>query len=597
MPFIRSSKLLTAIGFVLFYSGAALAQSSGYSGTAVTADDKSIDSGRYPMRSAVCNDCHASGEGSAPTNAQKFRLGTVDFPTSAKSKKTQATFLRGVTALHSFSYELALDEFRRSTVIEPDFMMGYLGEAMAYNQPLWGKQDFEAARKVLAKVEDLPGLTPRERAYLHAVKTLYGEGDKVARDKAYATAMEKIYREYPDDLEAASFLALALLGSVRPEDPAALRTRMRAGAIALEVARKKPDHPGATHYVLHAFDDPDHAILALPAARRYADIAPDAPHALHMPAHIYLQLGMWTEAASTQEALWEQEKNLAIAKRDHHNLYWLFYVYLQQGRYSKAEELLAMMRKGLAESPEDGMSFLGYGTFIYSSMAAAFIVETERWDLAEQLIDPLQQKAAVLMDAIEHDSGPFQAAAEYVQALWIFSRGMAAAKENSPDARKSIDKLKAMEQRAGTGDLIGIGLPLPMVLKIQKLEIAAVASASKGKLDEATKSMEKATATEEIVPPVPGPPPLIKPPHELFGEILLKAGHAAEAEKQFGIALLRHPNRARSLLGAARAAALQGDREDATNFYSQFLYQWQQSDKTLPELEEARKYLKQATAR
>jgi hypothetical protein len=215
-------------------------------------------------------------------NAQELRLGTVNFPTSAESEKAQALFLRGVTALHSFSYDLALDEFRKSTEIEPDFMMGYWGEVMAYNQPLWRKQDTEAARKVLAKIKDAPRLTPRERAYLHAVKILYGEDDKVARDKAYAAAMEKVYWEYPDDLEAASFFALALLGSVRSEDPAGLRTRIRAGAIALEVARKEPNHPGATHYILHAFDDPDHAILALPAAQRYAKIAPEAPHALHI---------------------------------------------------------------------------------------------------------------------------------------------------------------------------------------------------------------------------------------------------------------------------------------------------------------------------
>ncbi|SOD41631.1 hypothetical protein [Nitrosovibrio sp. Nv4] len=595
MPFTPSSTLLTAIAFVLFYSGAVLAQPSSYCGTAVATNDSSIGSSRYLMPSPVCNGCHTSGDGSAPSNAQQFKLGAVDFPTSAKSKKTQIRFLHGITALHSFSYELALDEFRASTEIEPDFMMGYWGEAMTYNQPLWGKQDFEAAREVLAKIENLPGSTSRERMYLHAVKALYGEGDKIARDKAYATAMEKIYREYPDDLEAASFLALALLGSVRPEDPAALRTRMHAGAIALEVTRKKPDHPGATHYVLHAFDDPDHAILALPAARRYADIAPDAPHAMHMPAHIYLQLGAWVDAASTQEALWVQEKNLSIANRDYHNLYWLFYVYLQQGRYNRAEELLDLMRKSLMEGPGDDMSFVGYGTFIYSGMAAAFIVETERWDLAEQLIDPLQQNAAHLIDAIEHASGPFQAAAKYVRALWIFSRGMAAAKKNSRDARKSIDELEAMEQRVGTGDLIGIGLPLPMVLKVQKLEIAAVASASEDKWDEAIENMEKAIATEELVPPTPGPPPLIKPPHELFGEILLKADRVAEADKQFGAALLRHPNRARSLLGAARTAARQGDQEDATSFYSQFVRQWL-GDKRLPELEEALKYLKQGTA-
>ncbi|MCL7423433.1 MAG: hypothetical protein M8364_21305 [Methylobacter sp.] len=523
------------------------------------------------------------------------RLGGIHFPTSARSEKAQAHFLRGVSALHSFSYDRALEAFRKATEIEPDFMMGHWGEALAYNQTLWGKQDTEAARKVLADIKDVPKLTHRERAYLQAVKRLYGEGDKAARDQAYATAMEKVHRDYPEDLEAASFYALALLGSVRPEDPGGLRTRIRAGAIALEVTRKEPDHPGATHYILHAFDDPDHAILALPAARRYAGIAAEAPHALHMPSHIFLQLGMWPEAASTQEALWEQQKNSPIGERDYHNLYWLFYVYLQQGRYRAAEVLLSLMRKSLAEGPEDDRDFQGYGTFVLSGMTAAFIFETERWDLAAQLIDPLRRNAGHFIAAVENSPGPYQALARYVQSLWTFTQGMAAARKGAP-VQNSIDALQAMERPAVSEELPGVGLPLPKVLAIQRLEIAAVASAAKGELDEAIQSMEKATAMEDSVPPLPGPPPLIKPTHELFGEILLQAERPAEAEKQFRTALLRQTSRARSLLGAARAATRQGEREDAGDKYARLLRQWRQADKDLPELQKARNYLQQDSA-
>jgi tetratricopeptide (TPR) repeat protein len=523
------------------------------------------------------------------------RLGGIHFPTSARSEKAQAHFLRGVGALHSFSYGLALEAFRKATEIEPDFMMGHWGEALAYNQTLWGKQDTEAARKVLADIKDVPKLSPRERAYLQAVKLLYGEGDKAARDQAYATAMEKVHRDYPEDLEAASFYALALLGSVQPDDPGGLRTRIRAGAIALEVARKEPDHPGATHYILHAFDDPDHAILALPAARRYAGIAAEAPHALHMPSHIFLQLGMWPEAASTQEALWEQQKNSPIGERDYHNLYWLFYVYLQQGRYRAAEDLLSLMRKSLAEGPEDDRDFQGYATFVLSGMTAAYIFETERWDLATQLIDPLRRNAGHFIAAVGNSPGPYQALARYVQSLWTFTQGMAAARKSAP-VQDSIDALQAMERPAVSEELPGVGLPLPKVLAIQQLEIAAVASAAKGELDEAIQSMEKATAMEDSVPPLPGPPPLIKPTHELFGEILLQAGRPAEAEKQFRTALLRQTSRARSLLGAARAAARQGEREDAGDKYARLLRQWRQADKDLPELQKARNYLQQGSA-
>ncbi|WAK02339.1 hypothetical protein [Methylobacter sp. YRD-M1] len=541
---------------------------------------------------ALADSVYAHQEQSGGSSTEQARLGEIRFPTSAQSEKAQAHFLRGVTALHSFSYELALDEFRKATAIELDFMMGYWGEAMACNQPLWGKQDADAARKVLANIKDDPKLTPRERAYLHAVKLLYDEGDK-----AYAAAMEKVYREYPDDLEAAAFYALALLGSVRSDDHAGLRTRMRAGAVALEVTRKQPDHPGATHYILHAFDDPDHAILALPAARRYAEIAPEAPHALHMPSHIFLQLGMWPEAASTQETLWKQQKNSPVSERDYHNLYWLHYVYLQQGRYREAEALLTLMRKSLPEFPKDDSASLGYGTFLESSMAAAFVIETGRWDAAARLVDSLQKSAGHFIASVENNPGPYQGLAKYVESLWIYTRGMAAAKMNLPDARKHIEALQAMEKRAGKEDLPGIGLPLPKIVTIQRLEIAAAASASKGRLDEAIKHMEKAAAMEDSAPPQPGPPPLIKPAHELLGELLLKADRPVEAEKQFESALFRHTSRARSLLGVARAAAQQGNREKAMDAYSKFRHQWRQADKGLPEIQEVQNFLKQAGTR
>lgn len=238
----------------------------------------------------------------ATTHAQEASLGTVHFPTSC-SPQAQAHFLRGVAALHSFWYPVALEEFRATTRVEPACLMGYWGEAMAHNHPLWGDpQEAEAARQALTPITMTPHATPRERAYLQAVQTLYGAGDKSTRDRLYAAAMEQLYRAYSDDLEAAAFYALALLGTVRPDDPTALRTRMRAAAMALEVYHKAPDHPGAAHYILHAFDDPEHAILALPAARQYAAIAPAAPHALHMPSHTFLQLGMWPEATTSNEA-------------------------------------------------------------------------------------------------------------------------------------------------------------------------------------------------------------------------------------------------------------------------------------------------------
>ncbi len=539
-------------------------------------------------------------------NAQGSQLGKVEFPTSG-SEKAQASFLRGLGALHSFWYEEALEAFRESTKIEPDFMMGFWGEAMAQNHPLWSEQDTAAARLVIATIRETPKLTERERAYLNAVKLLYGEGDKHARDAAYSAAMEKIYRAYPDDLDAAAFYSLSLLGLVRPGEKS-FRLQAQAGAIALDVYQKNPNHPGAAHYIIHAFDDPDHAILALPAARRYAGIAPEAHHARHMPSHIFLQLGMWPEAAASNESAWEasdawmKRKNLSPSVRDYHSLHWLLYCYLQQGRYSKAEQLLALMKKVMSESSYDNKLRPGYYGNNYANMAAAFVVETERWELATKLFPPSSADEQVPPEQTAMGShgghgaiqpaasdGPAPAtvrASNSSQTLPLFIRGLAAANSSGPEAEQSLVGLKALHSGADANGT--------KASEIRELEIAALAASVKQDHGKAIELMKKATVLEEEMGPPSGPPGLIKPSHELFGEILLRAGKPGEAAEQFRAALLRQPNRARSLVGAARAAAKSGNQDGAAAAYAKLLDQWQQADDGLPELREARDYLKQA---
>ena len=240
----------------------------------------------------ICTSLFADGSHPTP------KLGKIEFPTSG-SKEAQTYFLRGVAALHSFWYEEALKAFRHATQLDPDFIMGYWGQAMAYNHVLWENQDTKAAQEVLAKAQDTTRVTPRERKFLDAVKLLYGKGDKQSRDEAYANSMGQVHLDYPEDLEAACFYALSLLGLAR-NSKNKRRLQIQAGEIGLKVFRKNPNHPCAAHYTIHAFDHPSLAIRALPAARRYAQIAPDSHHAQHMPAHIFLQLGMWPEAASAR---------------------------------------------------------------------------------------------------------------------------------------------------------------------------------------------------------------------------------------------------------------------------------------------------------
>jgi Tetratricopeptide repeat len=513
------------------------------------------------------------------------QLGKVVFPTSG-SPEAQAHFLRGLAALHSFWFEEALDEFRASTKIDPNFVMGYWGEAMAHNHPLWAEQDTEAARKVLANIKDLSKITAREKAFVEAVRLLYGPGEKLARDKAYSAAMERVYRAYPEDLEAACFYSLSLLGTVRPGDKG-FRRQALAGAIALDIYKKNPDHPGAAHFIIHSFDDPEHAIIALPAARRYAQIAPEAHHARHMPAHIFLQLGMWPEAAASNESAWAvsdawvKSKSLALSARDYHSLHWLLYVYLQQGRYSKAEELLPMNRKEAVGRYNEDMN-------------AVFIVETERWDLAAKLFAPSAKPPEdTAAHAAHNQPTAMPARGPRSQSLPSFVRGMAAAKTGSPDTAKYIAELQsARQQITDKGDAYAA-----KSAEIKELEVSAIVAAAKQNYPEAIGMMKRATSLEEEMSPPSGPPSLIKPSHELFGEILLAANRPADAAEQFGIALLRQPNRARSLLGLARAASKSGDTKTAVETYSKLIQQWSNADQNLPELREAQDYLKQAVVK
>ena len=529
---------------------------------------------------------------------QDSALGRIDFPASG-SPEAQQHFLRGVLALHSFWFEEALEAFRESTKTDPDFAMGYWGEAMALNHPLWDEQDYEGGRRAIGKVRDTSRITSRERRYIEAVRLLYGEGDKLTRDLAYSAAMEKIYRDYPDDLEAACFYALSLLGTVRPGDKG-FRAQVRAGAIALDVFQKNPDHPGAAHYIIHSFDDPEHAILALPAARRYAAIAPAAHHARHMPSHIFLQLGMWPEAARSNESAWAasdewvRRKNLPGRLRDFHSLHWLLYVYLQQGRYAKAAEALALRQKLMAESGGSagpGMPTQMAGRYA-PDMAASLVLETEDWKRAGELFPARESTAPRAAESGEHAAHGAQSPAaagtpSRGEILGAFVPGYVAARSGSPNATQSIAELRGYLKR-----LLAAGETYrARMVAVMEMEVTALASASKKDFASAIAIMKRATQLEEEMSPPSGPPDLIKPSHEVFGEILLAAGKPKEAAQQFEVSLLRQPNRARSLVGLARAYGQSGERAKAIAAYEQFLAVWKEADPQLAELREARDFV------
>ena len=284
--------------------------------------------------------------------AEDLDLGRIDFPTSG-SPQAQEHFLRGALLLHSFEYQDAREAFAKARQVEPGFAMAAWGEAMTYNHPLWQQEEREAARQALERLAPSPeerlakAPTEREKGYLRAVEILFGEGDKRRRDDAYLEAMADLSRRFPEDLDAAAFHSLAILGTCH--DGRDTATYMRAAAVAEEVFDANPEHPGAAHYLIHSYDDPVHAPLGLRPARLYAGIAPAATHALHMPSHIFLALGLWDETASSNEDSWQaslarrERRGLGVDAKSFHALLWLEYAYLQQGRYEDARRLLAIM--------------------------------------------------------------------------------------------------------------------------------------------------------------------------------------------------------------------------------------------------------------
>ena len=237
-----------------------------------------------------------------PTAAQLENVGNLTFPTSA-SPEAQRHFLRAVAILHSFGWKQAIAEFKLAQKAEPDFALAYWGETLCYNHPLTAEQDAKNPREILARLGPNTAArlakapTPREKGFLQAVEALWGDGEWRARRVAYMEAMERLHKQFPNDDEVTTFYALSMLSAARATDDSTYRPEMKAGALAMQVFRRNPNHPGATHYIIHAFDDPVHAPLALEAAFAYAKIVPAVSHAVHMPTHIFIQHGMWNEVA------------------------------------------------------------------------------------------------------------------------------------------------------------------------------------------------------------------------------------------------------------------------------------------------------------
>jgi tetratricopeptide (TPR) repeat protein len=492
---------------------------------------------------------------------QSQQLGTIQFPTSA-SGATQAAFIRGVLFLHSFEYESAATAFKEAQRLSPDFALGFWGEAMTYTHPVWNEQDVGKAREALSRLAPNAAArrakagTAREQMFMDAIEQLYGAGSKPKRDTLYARAMEQLAAAHPDDDEAQAFYALALLGlnqGVR-DTP----TYMRAGAIAQEVLRRNADHPGGAHYTIHAFDDPVHAPLGLRAARLYSKIAPNAPHAQHMTTHIFVAMGMWDDVVS---------QNIVASGHNHdqwqanHYTAWLGYGYEQLGRMDDARKHLETVRANYHRAPRRGEepSLL--------SMRAHYLINSQRWT------DP------VIEWAIEAPN-----AGAVARSMDVFARAYAALESGKrSSAQQLLGELTKLRTQAPRQDAFSQN---EAVSKVLEMQLRARMLLSDRKEDDALALLREAARLEDAIPLEFGPPDVVKPSHELLGEVLFDLKEPGLAQREFIRALELAPGRARSLLGLGRAAFAQGDSAVARKALSDLKLIWHSADKSLPELSE-----------
>jgi len=485
-------------------------------------------------------------EAAPPTDAVVGNLGQTVFPTSG-SAKAQPDFMRGLLLLHSFEFDAARKSFQAAIDQDPGFAMAYWGKALSYNMPLWGEQDLEAARATLKSLAPTPAErqaktpTARERAYLASVEQLYGDGDKPERDARYSTALGELSRQYPQDLDARAFYALSILALTGTTRDTA--NYMRGAAEAEAVYEINPNHPGALHYLIHAYDDPVHAPLGLRAARRYGKVAGAAPHAQHMPSHIFFALGLWNDAIEANVA------SLATARAQggggYHALEWLNYAYLQEGRQQEAAELVEIVEQDAATRPSQGnRSTLAW-------LRATWLVETGG--------------AAGVDGWGDVDSTG-------VQSSWAFTsqdfcRGLLAARDGKLDvAAINLAQLRARTDAARDrmAGVVANRYDTVTPEEIESDEIMAVALEGvirfhRGEQEAGLADVRDAIVTADTQAFSYGPPWSVKPLDELLGDLLMAAGRPADAVPAYAKALTVYPNRrlAREGLLAAQAAAWQ----------------------------------------
>jgi tetratricopeptide (TPR) repeat protein len=494
------------------------------------------------------------------------QLGTVHFPVACRAE-LQADFDRAVALLHSFGYEEARRAFTAVSERDPGCAMAQWGVAMTLYHPLWAPPtaaELAAGAAAAEKAAALGATEDRERAYVAAIGAFYRDSpatDHRTRAAAYRAAMADLVRRFPDDDEGQIFHALALLGTAPPSDSTYAQQK-QAAAILGKLLPEHPEHPGIAHYVIHSFDYPELAELALPAARSYARIAPDSPHALHMPSHIFTRLGLWKESidsnldSAAAGEIQAAERHPGAASFDALHAYdYLEYAYLQICREEKARALVERTR-GAARFDEGNFA-AGYAL---AAIPARFALERRAWREAAALAPP----AAPL---------PWERF-PYALALHHFARSLGAARSGDPALLVAARQALAELERAATGlrQAPAAG-PYDWTGQVEALRLAAAGwlAQAEGRSAEAVKLLAEAADLEERVGKHPVTPGAVLPARELYADLLLELRRPAEALDHYRRTLAAAPRRFNALAGAARAAEAAGRTADAKSYYLQLL--------------------------
>jgi tetratricopeptide (TPR) repeat protein len=469
------------------------------------------------------------------------KLGKVSFPTSC-APAVQAQFDRAVALLHSFAYPDAEKAFQAVAKQDPHCAMAHWGIAISYFHQLWeplSPATIPISEKEIKQAQQLEAASERERQFINALAQIYQDAATVpyrTRALNYEHAMSDLASSNKQDTEAQVFYALALLSTASPTDKTHANQK-KAADLLEPLYRANPDHPGIPHYLIHAYDNAELAQRGLPAARAYSQIAPSAPHALHMPSHIYTRLGLWEDSITSNLASQRAAQHHGDIGEQLHAMDYLVYAYLQLGRDQDAANVLQQV-KDMPDLNESDFKI----AYAATAMPVRYAVERNQWADAIAIVPPTGTAPHVIATAV------------WARAIGLARSGHAA------EARAEIDHLKQLEDqlRASGNNYWAVQVG------IMKREIMAWSAQADNKPDEATTLLRAAADEEDAIEKLPVTPGPIVPAREQLGDLLLEQNHPTLALKEFQIALVDAPGRRGALQGTAKATKLSSEKQTSS---------------------------------